>query len=138
MTNLPDKEKLLRNFSRCRNWEEKYLYIIDLGKRLRPLPLGTRTTDYLISGCQSQVWIVMATDNNGHVQLYGDSDAAIIKGLIATLFIIYNGLTLSEIIRLDISQFFNKLSLIQHLTSYRSQGLEAMVLAIRTQAKYLQ
>ncbi|AIN47378.1 cysteine desulfuration protein SufE [Candidatus Palibaumannia cicadellinicola] len=138
MTNIPNKDKLLRNFSRCHNWEDKYLYIIELGKRLPPLPSGTRTTDYLITGCQSQVWIVIETNDHGDVQFYGDSDAAIIKGLIATVFIIYNGLTLAEIIKLDISLFFHELSLIQHLTSYRSQGLEAMVLAIRAQARALQ
>ncbi|MCJ7462063.1 cysteine desulfuration protein SufE [Candidatus Palibaumannia cicadellinicola] len=134
MSDLPNREKWLRNFSRCRNWEEKYLYIIELGKRLPLLPLGTRTTNYLISGCQSKVWIVMHTNDNGDVKFYGDSDAAIVKGLIAIIFILYQGLTLNEIIKLDINLFFHEISLIKHLTPYRSQGLEAIVKNIRTQA----
>ncbi|AKZ65997.1 cysteine desulfuration protein SufE [Candidatus Palibaumannia cicadellinicola] len=134
MISIPDKNKLLRYFSICNNWEEKYLYIMQLGKSLPPLPSGTRTKDYLISGCQSNVWIVISATDNGYIKLYGDSDAAIVKGLIAIVFIIYTGLTLTEIISLDISVLFNKLSLNKHLTPNRSQGLYAVVRAIRTKA----
>lgn len=134
MANLPDKDKLLRNFSRCGNWEEKYQYIIELGGHLPPLPAGMRTADHLIAGCQSQVWIVMAADDNGRVQLYGDSDAAIVKGLIAMVFILYQGMTPAEIVTYDVRPFFDSLALTQHLTPSRSQGLEAMVRGIRAQA----
>nr|WP_067568269.1 cysteine desulfuration protein SufE [Candidatus Hoaglandella endobia] len=134
---LPDKDKLLRNFFRCSNWEEKYLYIIELGSYLPPLPLGMRTTDKLIVGCQSQVWIVMVIDTHGAVQLYGDSDAAIVKGLIAMVFIFYQGLTPAEIVTQKVRPFFKALALAQHLTPSRSQGLEAIVRAIRAQATKL-
>lgn len=137
MGNLPDKDKLLRNFSSCSNWEEKYLYIIELGEHLQSFPTELRTPDHLISGCQSQVWIVIASDINDNVQLYGDSDASIVKGLIATVFIFYQGLTPLEIIKVDISPFFNQLALGQKLTFSRLEGLEAMVRAIRTQATAL-
>lgn len=138
MVSLPDKDQLLHNFSRCSNWEEKYLYIIELGSYLPPLPTGMRTPNYLVSGCQSQVWIIMTADANGDVYLYGDSDATIVKGLIAMVFILYQGLTLEEIGILDVRPFFNALSLSQHLTPSRSQGLEAMVQGIRTRATALQ
>lgn len=93
MTALPDKDKLLRNFSRCANWEEKYLYIIELGQRLAPLSDAERSPQNIIQGCQSQVWIVMAQDPSGVVTLRGDSDAAIVKGLIAVVFILYDRMT---------------------------------------------
>ncbi|OTW36931.1 cysteine desufuration protein SufE, partial [Enterobacter kobei] len=85
MAELPDKDKLLRNFSRCANWEEKYLYIIELGQRLPPLGEEAHSPANSIQGCQSQVWIVMAQSDDGTIELRGDSDAAIVKGLIAVV-----------------------------------------------------
>ncbi|KFS99857.1 cysteine desufuration protein SufE [Salmonella enterica subsp. enterica serovar Bareilly str. CFSAN000231] len=83
MAALPDKEKLLRNFTRCANWEEKYLYIIELGQRLAELNPQDRNPQNTIHGCQSQVWIVMRRNANGIIELQGDSDAAIVKSLMA-------------------------------------------------------
>lgn len=93
MAALPDKEKLLRNFLRCANWEEKYLYIIELGQRLPELNDDDRNTENSIRGCQSQVWIVMRQNAEGIIELQGDSDAAIVKGLIAVVFILYDRMT---------------------------------------------
>jgi len=81
MAALPDKEKLVRNFNRCANWEEKYLYIIELGQRLPALSAEAHNAENLIQGCQSQVWIVMERNAEGVIELTGDSDAAIVKGL---------------------------------------------------------
>ncbi|CUX95998.1 Cysteine desulfuration protein SufE [Candidatus Mikella endobia] len=134
LSNLPNKEKLRHNFSRCRNWEEIYLYIIELGAQLPPLPVSMRTPKHFVTGCQSKVWIGLETYAKDSFQFYGDSDTAIVKGLIAILFIIYQNLTLTEIISYDVQPFFNELELIQHLTPYRSQGLEAIVRNIRIQA----
>lgn len=66
MAALPDRDKLLRNFSRCANWEEKYLYIIELGQRLAPLSPEEHSAQNIIQGCQSQVWIVMAQEPGGY------------------------------------------------------------------------
>ncbi|MEC5319795.1 cysteine desulfuration protein SufE [Brenneria populi subsp. brevivirga] len=137
MASLPDPQKLIRNFSRCHNWEEKYLYIIELGARLAPLPEAWRQAENLISGCQSQVWIVMQRDEQGAVTLHGDSDAAIVKGLIAVVFSLYQGLSVQAIVELDVRPFFQDLALSQHLTPSRSQGLEAMLRAIRAKAAQL-
>ncbi|WP_409307027.1 cysteine desulfuration protein SufE [Pectobacterium sp. B1J-3] len=134
MASLPEPQKLVRNFSRCHNWEEKYLYIIELGARLEPLPETWRQPENLIAGCQSQVWIIMQRDEQGRVTLYGDSDAAIVKGLIAVVFSLYQGLTVQEIVERDVRPFFEELALNQHLTPSRSQGLEAMLRAIRARA----
>lgn len=134
MANLPDQQKLVRNFSRCPNWEEKYLYVIELGALLAPLSDENRQAQNLISGCQSQVWIVMHADESGQLTFLGDSDAAIVKGLLAIVFSLYHGLTAEEVMALDVRPFFGELELSQHLTPSRSQGLEAMIRAIRAKA----
>lgn len=134
---LPDKDKLVKNFSRCPNWEEKYLYVIELGGQLAPLTDEYRQEKNLISGCQSQVWIVMETSENGQLSFHGDSDAAIVKGLLAIVFSLYQGLTAQDVVALDVRPFFTQLELSQHLTPSRSQGLEAMIRAIRSNAQKL-
>ncbi|HFK6079284.1 TPA: cysteine desulfuration protein SufE [Enterobacter cloacae] len=133
MAELPDKDKLLRNFGRCANWEEKYLYIIELGQRLPPLSEEAHNPDNIIQGCQSQVWIVME-QKGGTIELHGDSDAAIVKGLIAVVFILYHQMSAQDIVAFDVRPWFEKMALTQHLTPSRSQGLEAMIRAIRAKA----
>ncbi len=137
MAALPDRDKLLRNFSRCANWEEKYLYIIELGQRLVPLAPEDHVSENLIQGCQSQVWIVMQLDTNKVMQFQGDSDAAIVKGLIAVVFILFHQMTPRDIVDFDVRPWFEKMALTSHLTPSRSQGLEAMIRAIRTKAAQL-
>ncbi|WBF43485.1 cysteine desulfuration protein SufE [Serratia rubidaea] len=137
MANLPDKDKLARNFSRCLNWEEKYLYVIELGGRLPQLAEEAHRPENLISGCQSQVWILMRKNAQGQVEFSGDSDAAIVKGLLTVVFIVYRDLTPQQIVELDVRPFFADLALSQHLTPSRSQGLEAMIRAIRQKAAQL-
>jgi len=127
----------VRNFNRCANWEEKYLYIIELGQRLPVLSAEAHNADNLIQGCQSQVWIVMQRNDEGVIELTGDSDAAIVKGLIAIVFALYQQMTPQDIVAFDVRPWFEKLALTQHLTPSRSQGLEAMIRAIRTKAANL-
>jgi len=134
MASLPDKDKLLRNFNRCANWEEKYLYIIELGQRLPPLSPEEHCAKNSIQGCQSQVWIVMGTDAQGRMTLRGDSDAAIVKGLIAIVFILYDEMTAADVEAFDVRPWFEQMALTQHLTPSRAQGLEAMIRAIRARA----
>ncbi|HCB2269826.1 TPA: cysteine desulfuration protein SufE [Citrobacter koseri] len=137
MAALPDKERLLRNFQRCANWEEKYLYIIELGQRLAELNEQDRRPENSIQGCQSQVWIVMRQNADGVIELQGDSDAAIVKGLIAIVFILYHQMTPQDIVNFDVRPWFERMALTQHLTPSRSQGLEAMIRAIRARAATL-
>ncbi|OSM99491.1 MULTISPECIES: cysteine desulfuration protein SufE [Lonsdalea] len=137
MASLPEPQKLVRNFSRCRNWEEKYLYIMELGSRLEPLSDDLRQDENRVNGCQSQVWIVVTRDEQGRVMLQGDSDAAIVKGLIAVVFSLYQQMTPQDIVALDVRPFFQELALAQHLTPSRSQGLEAMLRSIRSRAAEL-
>lgn len=135
MSALPDENKLLRNFSRCQNWEERYLYLIELGEKLLPLSDQQKQVKNQVSGCQSQVWIVMQPDSNGRIQFVGDSDAAIVKGLIALVIIIFQNKTGQQILTTDSKTFFQKLSLEQHLTPSRSQGLHAMIRTIHQRAE---
>ena|SRR6478609_7082972 len=134
MAALPDRDKLLRNFMRCANWEEKYLYIIELGQRLPELSQEAHSPENSIQGCQSQVWIIMHQNDAGMIELAGDSDAAIVKGLIAVVFILYQQMSPQDIVAFDVRPWFEKMALAQHLTPSRSQGLEAMIRAIRTKA----
>ena len=134
MAALPDRDKLLRNFTRCANWEEKYLYIIELGQRLPALSEEAHNPENIIQGCQSQVWIVMHQNDDGVIELQGDSDAAIVKGLVAVVFILYHQMSAQDIVAFDIRPWFEKMALAQHLTPSRSQGLEAMIRAIRSKA----
>ena len=134
MAALPDRDKLLRNFTRCANWEEKYLYIIELGQRLPELSHEAHSPENSIQGCQSQVWIIMHQNDAGMIELAGDSDAAIVKGLIAVVFILYQQMSPQDIVAFDVRPWFEKMALAQHLTPSRSQGLEAMIRAIRTKA----
>ena len=137
MAALPDKEKLLRNFLRCANWEEKYLYIIELGQRLPELNDDLRCPENSIQGCQSQVWIVMRQNGEGIIELQGDREAAIGNGLIAVVFILYDRMTAQDIVNFDVRPWFEKMALAQHLTPSRSLGLEAMIRAIRAKAATL-
>ncbi|OCQ52608.1 Cysteine desulfuration protein SufE [Photorhabdus australis subsp. thailandensis] len=134
MASLPDQNKLLRNFSRCQNWEERYLYLIELGERLPSLTDEQRQPEYLISGCQSQVWILLRKNDQNKVEFVGDSDAAIVKGLVAIVFILFQDKVPREILDMDVTEYFEKLSLQQHLTPSRTQGLHAMICAIRNMA----
>lgn len=137
MATLPDREKLLRNFNRCANWEEKYLYIIELGQRLPALSEEAHRAENKIQGCQSQVWIVLQQRDDGVIELQGDSDAAIVKGLIAVVFALYHEMTAQDILAFDVRAWFEQMALTQHLTPSRSQGLEAMIRAIRARAAEL-
>ncbi|WMY96829.1 MAG: cysteine desulfuration protein SufE [Arsenophonus sp.] len=130
MSNLPNQNKLLCNFLRCKNWEERYLYLIELGEKLLPLSNEQKQSKNKITGCQSQVWIVMNVDIFGKIHFLGDSDAAIVKGLVALIIIIFQNKTGKEILNINTKFFFKKLSLERHLTPSRSQGLHTIVQTI--------
>lgn len=148
MQTLPTKSKLLSNFLSCTNWEEKYMYIIDLGKLLSKFPKNMRTKEFLISGCQSQTWIALTipliNPKNIHIfytystKLYGDSDSSIVKGIISIIFSVYQGLNLQKIIDLNITPFLEQLELNQNLTISRSQGIQEILKSIKVQAQNLQ
>lgn len=112
------------------SWEDRYKYIIDLGRELPPLPEALHTEDRLVRGCQSQVWIDTCM-REGRLQLAVDSDAFIVKGLLGVILAAYNNRTPEEILAFDIDAYFEQLDLLSHLSPTRGNGLRAMVARIR-------
>ena len=127
-------EDILDNLGFFDSWEDRYRYIIDLGRELPPLDPSLRTDERLVRGCQSQVWIdVQRTDDR--LQLAVDSDAFIVKGLLAVVLAAYNNRTAQEILAFDVDAYFDSLGLMQHLSPTRGNGLRAMVGRIRDEAQ---
>ncbi|VFP86415.1 cysteine desulfuration protein SufE [Candidatus Erwinia haradaeae] len=130
-----DRDILVYNFHRCINQEEKYLYIIELGSAL---PIPSKTLYHpknIVPGCQSQVWITVNTDKEGLVILDGDSDSALVKGLLAIIFCCYQRMTPQDIIYFNVRSWLLNLNLIQQLTPSRSNGLGAMICVIHKQSQ---
>ncbi len=114
------------------SWEEKYRFVIDLGKDLPHMDPALKTDEHLVRGCQSQVWLAAQVDPaTGAVHLDLDSDAHIVRGLIAIVLAAYDGKTPREILELDIEALFDELDLLRHLSATRGNGLRAMVDSIR-------
>jgi len=127
-------ENLQADFELLDDWEERYRYVIELGRLLPPFEEKFRTPKYKVSGCASQVWI--HSELNGAVLTFsGDSDAIIVKGLIAIAFMIFSGKTPEQILALDANAIFAKLGLKEHLTPQRSNGLVSMVARIKSDAR---
>jgi cysteine desulfuration protein SufE len=116
------------------SWEERYKYIIDLGKELPAMDETLRSEDYLVRGCQSQVWLVDQW-RSGKLFFQADSDAFIVKGLLGVVLAAFNGKTPGEILAFDIDAYFAQLDLLQHLSSTRGNGLKAMVKRIQERAR---
>ncbi|MFN3581392.1 MAG: SufE family protein [Pseudomonas sp.] len=115
------------------SWEDRYKYIIDLGRELPPLDESQRTDEHIVRGCQSQVWLV-SEEREGHLYFAADSDAFIVKGLLAVVLAAYNGKTPAQIQSFDIEAYFEQLNLIKHLSVTRGNGLRAMVKRIQDTA----
>jgi len=116
------------------SWEDRYKYIIELGRELPPMAADLHTEDRLVRGCQSQVWIDTALEN-GRLQLVVDSDAFIVKGLLGLVLAAYNNRTPAEILAFDIDDYFQQLDLLRHLSATRGNGLRAMVQRIQDIAR---
>ncbi|QOJ86309.1 cysteine desulfuration protein SufE [Candidatus Riesia pediculicola] len=127
MSSLPEKKKLLKNFLCCDDLEQKYLYLIDLGKKLVPLSKKQRNKENEVSGCQSKVWIVVEKDDRDVAHINGYSDAAIVRGLIAILVVLFNKRSSREVLRTDLNSFFKKLSIERYISPSRSSGLHAII-----------
>ncbi len=112
------------------NWEERYKYIIDLGKEVPPLDSAYQTEEHLVRGCQSQVWLVHR-EEGGKLWFDADSDAFIVKGLLGVVLAAYNGKTPAEVLDFDVEAYFDELNLLKHLSPTRGNGLRAMVARIQ-------
>lgn len=131
-----DINELTENFDLLDDWEDKYRYIIDLGGKLPPLEDKFHTEEWKVRGCQSQVWLVPEKKDD-KLFFKGDSDAAIVKGIISIVLTIFSGKTSEEIKALDIEALFKQLGLQEHLSPSRRNGLSAMTEKIRYYAAIL-
>ena len=130
---LPNLNDIQETFELLDSWEEKYKYIIDLGKVIQPLPPECYSEDNKVRGCTSQVWLIHRTVGEIHI-FAADSDAFIVKGLTTIVLAAYSGKTAAEILAVDIDKTFDALGLSDHLSPNRRNGFFAMVERIKTLA----
>jgi cysteine desulfuration protein SufE len=132
-------DEISENFAILDEWDDRYRYLIELGRMLAPLPEAARTDANKVQGCASQVWLATSVKPNGAagpvLTFAGDSDAHIVRGLIAILFAFYSGKGAREILDHDALALFNKLGLREHLTPQRSNGFKSMVERIKADAR---
>ncbi len=129
-----DFEEIADNFAFLDEWEDRYRYVIELGKAMDPLPDALRVDATKVDGCASQVWIVPQVTGQGpqaRMRFQGDSDAMIVRGLIAVLLALYDDKSAAEIDKIDAHSQLARLGLDQHLSAQRSNGLRAMIARIR-------
>jgi len=132
-------DEINENFSLLDEWDDRYRYLIELGRMLPPLPDAARIEANKVQGCASQVWLTTAIERglSGPVLSFvGDSDAHIVRGLIAILLAIYSHKSASDILATDALALFDKLGMREHLTPQRSNGLKSMVGRIRDDARH--
>ncbi|WP_372858825.1 SufE family protein [Pseudoalteromonas sp.] len=129
-------QRVSKNIENSASWQQKYREIMLLGKTLPPLADILKTDDALVQGCESKVWMFVEFDlTENALVVIGDSDTRIVKGLLALILALYNGLTPEEVLNVNAYEEFEKLGLISHLSASRGYGVKAMVEKIQTLAK---
>ncbi len=126
-----DTEELVENFQLFDDWEDRYAYLIDLGRKLPPLAESERTAGSKVDGCLSQVWFVRREQDDGRLWFDADSDSSIVRGLIGVIRVLYLGRTPSEVASVDIDQVFGDIGLQEHLTVNRRNGFFSMIGRVR-------
>jgi len=138
-TAMPTIDEITDNFALLDQWDDRYRYVIELGRTLKPLPESAHNDANKLQGCASQVWLVTHVNPDGSagpiLTFDGDSDAHIVRGLIAILFALYSGKSAREILATDALALFDRMGLRENLTPQRSNGLRSMVERIRAEAK---
>ncbi|MGH9808440.1 MAG: SufE family protein [Terriglobia bacterium] len=132
-------DEIRDNFALLDDWDDRYRYVIELGRTLDPMPEAEHSAANKVQGCASQVWLSRRVDrvsgNELLLKYRGDSDAHIVRGLIAILFAIYSGKHARDILSTDAVEVFDRLGLREHLTPQRSNGFRSMVERIRADAR---
>ena len=136
---MADIEEILDNFSTLDLWDDRYRYLIELGRELPPLAAAAHSSANKVQGCASQVWLQTSVRPNGAdgpaLTFAGDSDAHLVRGLIAILFATFSGKNAKDILKIDALELFQKMGLREHLTPQRSNGFRSMVERIRADAR---
>lgn len=132
----PDIERIFEDFEFLDEWEDRYRYVIDLGRDLPPFPESARTPQNKVQGCVSQVWLETTRGDGPDpvMRFAGDSDAHIVRGLVAIMLALFSGRRASEIAKIDAEAVLKRLGLDEHLTPQRANGLRSMVARIRRDA----
>jgi len=130
-------DDIFADFDFLDDWEDRYRYVIDLGRDLKPYPEEARDAVHKVRGCVSQVWLksTLNGDADPVIEFVGDSDAHIVRGLVAIMMVLYSGKRASEIMAINPEAILKKLGLDEHLTPQRSNGLRAMIGRIRNEAQ---
>ncbi len=132
-------DEIRDNFALLDDWDDRYRYVIELGRMLKPMPEAEHSAQNKVQGCASQVWLAKQLDRSGGsepvLNYLGDSDAHIVRGLIAILLTLFSGRTPREILAADALSVFDEFGFREHLTPQRSNGLRAMVERIRADAR---
>ena len=131
-------DEIRDNFELLEEWDDRYRYVIELGRTLKPLPEAEHNSENKVQGCASQVWLSKQIDGSGReprLNYLGDSDAHIVRGLIAILLTLYSGQTPKHILATDAIKVFDEFGFREHLTPQRSNGLRSMVERIRSDAR---
>jgi cysteine desulfuration protein SufE len=132
-------DEIRDNFALLDEWDDRYRYVIELGRTLEPMPEAEHSAENKVQGCVSQVWLSKRLDRAGEktalLRYRGDSDAHIVRGLIAILFAMYSGQPARQILATDAIATFERLGLREHLTPQRSNGFRSMVERIRADAR---
>ncbi|CAN5365714.1 SufE family protein [soil metagenome] len=134
----PSIDRIISDFEFLEDWEERYRYIIELGRTLTPLPAADHTDANKVRGCASQVWLTTASEGMGGqpvLHFFGDSDALIVRGLVAIALALFDCKTPAEIKAIDANAVFDGLGLREHLTAQRSNGFRALVDRIKRDAE---
>jgi cysteine desulfuration protein SufE len=132
-TALPPFDDIAADFAFIDDWDEKYRYLIDLGRNLPPLTDEERSEDNKVRGCASQVWLVFEGDGDA-LRFRGDSDAAIVKGLVGLMISLYSGLPKAEAKELNAEEKLAEIDLKEHITPQRSNGVASMIARIKAEA----
>jgi cysteine desulfuration protein SufE len=132
-------DEIRENFALLDDWDDRYRYVIELGRMLAPMPATEHSQQNKVQGCASQVWLSKRIDRKGGdepvLNYIGDSDAHIVRGLIAILLTLYSGHTPQQILATDAIALFDEFGFREHLTPQRSNGLRSMVERIRSDAR---
>jgi cysteine desulfuration protein SufE len=136
---MTDIDEIRDNFALLEEWDDRYRYVIELGRMLAPMPEAEHSAANKVQGCASQVWLARKIERNEadepRLKYLGDSDAHIVRGLIAILLTLYSGRSPREILATDAIAVFDEFGFREHLTPQRSNGLRAMVERIRSDAR---
>lgn len=128
--------EMIDDFGFLEDWEDRMRYVIELGKALPDLPDSEKTADNKVQGCASQVWLSVSAGDGAdpEMRFRGDSDAFIVRGLVAIVLAAYSGKKASDVVAFDALDLFKQLGLLEHLTAQRANGLRSMIQRIREEA----